>query len=404
MKPVDFETASSASRKARCLYLATFDPTVSTTGTATRGKIFLRHFASRYETHLVHMKEVHSDGCDLEVTGQLASAHALPYSQLGYFFFSRRLLKTASRVARETRPDFIFADFEKSGLYAHILSRTLQVPYFYNSHNVEYKRYVDFARTSKLRYAFVPLVYFVERLACRNASLTVAISQPDGEILRGWVPDGRLLVLPCAIDEDAFRPDLDAQPDEPPVVLMVGNYRNPGNREGACAVCRVVVPAVAARRPDVVFRFVGKAFPDALKHPNVQAVGFSEDLPREYARASVIIAPITIGGGIKIKVVEALSVGKPLVATPKAMEGIDPGGLENVWVEALKAFPDRIVEVLDKRPPTTCKNWKSVSRAYGSRVALEGLTNRIDSLLASARGDAPARPPSSARRARSGEL
>jgi glycosyltransferase involved in cell wall biosynthesis len=190
--------------------------------------------------------------------------------------------------------------------------------------------------------------------------------------------------LPCAIDEEAFRPALGEQSDQPPVILMVGNYRNPGNREGAYAICREAVPAVAKRHPNIVFRFVGKSFPSDLQHPNVQAVGFADDLAREYARAAVVSAPITIGGGIKIKVVEALSMGRPLVATEKALEGIDATRLANVWMESIEGFAGRIIRILGDPPPTSSTNWEPVARAYGSRLALEQLTDQIDAIVRTA--------------------
>ena len=152
----------------RCLYLATFDPTGSTTGTATRRHLVLRAFSRTFETHLVHLTEKHRAGTDHDLMGSLAGVRAVSHSRAGYFAFSPSLYRAAAEEIQRRRIDFIFADFEKSGLYAYLLHRRFRIPYVYNTHNVEFLRYWDFARTNAARYPFVPYLYFAERIAARR--------------------------------------------------------------------------------------------------------------------------------------------------------------------------------------------------------------------------------------------
>ena len=202
----------------------------------------------------------------------------------------------------------------------------------YNSHNVEYQRYISLAKTNLLRYLFVPYVYIVERLACKHAALTVAISSPDADTLSRWGAADKIAVLPCAFDEAQINPFGDSKSVDPPVVLMVGNFGYGANRESVRTTVKEMVPPVVSAYADVIFRFVGREFPEDVRRDNVEAAGFVDDLNAEYSRASVIIAPIAIGGGVKIKVIEALASGKHLITTKKGMEGIEYEGLSNVIV------------------------------------------------------------------------
>lgn len=364
-----------------CLYLATFDPTVSSTGTTTRGKLFLRHFVEHYKTHLVHLQEKHEEGRDTELVKRLESHHTVPGSAIDYFIFSRDLYQTASNVLKKYKFDFIFADFEKAGLYAHLLSRKFKVPYIYNTHNVEYQRYLNIARTNRLRYIFVPYMYIIERIATKNALFTVAISEPDAKKFRAWVPNDKVKVLHCAFDENILNPFYKEIDPEQPVVLMVGNYSNAGNRDGVYTVYNEILPEVIERCPNVIFRFIGKDFPDDVQHTNIESLGFVNSLMDEYAKAAIIIAPIRMGGGIKIKVIEALASGRYLITTKKGMEGIDPAGLNNLQITTIDDFATQIINALHNRPMKTLDNWESVSATYGAKKAMNKLTNEIDNTI-----------------------
>lgn len=370
-------SVSTAESRPRCLYLAMFDPTGSTSGTSTRGRLFLRRLSERFETHVVYMREKEVAGVDRALMRSLAGIHAVDFSTLGYFLFSPSFWRRARQVFESLRFDVIFADFEKAGLYALGLTRIRKVPWVYSSHNVEYRRYMDFGKTDWKRYLFVPYLYLVERLCCRSATMTVSISESDARSFRHWVAADRVSVLPCAFDEQALNPHYPWRPSDPPIVLLVGNYRNAGNRQAALHVFRYVVEPVVREVPDVVFRFVGGGLPQEIRHPNIQVAGYVEDLFEEYRHASVTIAPIEVGAGVKIKVVEGLATGIHTIATPKAMEGIESAGLENLEVVELSGFPRAIVRALTGRPVKTDRNWAFVASRFGCGSAMTTLVERM---------------------------
>lgn len=362
------------------LYLSPFDPTAGSSGSAVRARLILRFLAERYETHVVHLEGRDSGGRDEAVAARLASLTAVPYSEAGYFLFSPALYRRASGVLRRHRIDFLFAEFEKAGGYAWLLSRRFGEPFFYASHNVEFLRSLDLARTSPLRLGLVPSLYFWERQACRNALTTFAISETDAEVFRSWAPEEKVCVLPLAFDEELFHPFYEEEKQDPPVVLMVGNYHYAATRDGARFVLDRIVPRILERHPSAVFRFAGPGFPSIAPHPNVEVPGFVDDLPAEYRRAAVVIAPITAGGGIKIKVVEALATGRFLVATPKAMEGIG-GGFTHVAVAPLERFAEEVSDALARRPGRSAANWEEISRRHGAREGLREMGERIEAEL-----------------------
>jgi polysaccharide biosynthesis protein PslH len=371
------------------LFLANFDPAVPGHGSATRGRLVLRFLAEHYDVHLVYFRDKGRSGAPddgLTDLAPLASVAAVEHTPASFFLFSRAFYAAASTVLRRTPIDFLFAEAEKSGLYASLLSRRFGKPYFYSTHNVEFQRYLTLAREKPMRLPFVPWVYLAEKRACRGALATLAISEGDAETFRGWVPPERVWTLALAFDEEVIHPFyVEAEPEAgsgPPVVLMVGNFAYGANRDGVYLVRDKILPGVLARHPETLFRFVGRDFPPDVRHPNVQVAGFVDDLLDEYRRAAVVIAPLTMGGGIKIKVVEGLAAGRFLVATPKAMEGIDAAGLEHLAVAPVEQLAERIAEAVDRRPGRFIGNWEKVSAAYGTRSRLQGMKERIEAALA----------------------
>lgn len=364
------------------LYLAPFDPTAPDSGSAARGRLMLGFLAERYETHVVHLAGRSAGRKDEGLAGRLASLTSVPYSEVGYFLGSPGLYRAAAEVLRRFRIDFLFAEFEKAGGYAWLLSRRFGKPYFYAPHNVETLRYLDLARRMPLRLAFVPPMYVLERQVCRHALATFAISEADAQVFRAWAPEGRVYVLPLAFDEEVFHPFYEEE-SGPPVVLMVGNYGYAATREGAYAIRDRVAPAVFARYPEAVFRFVGPGLSaDGFRGPGIEAAGYVDDLAAEYRRAAVVVAPIVRGGGIKIKVVETLAMGRFLVATPEAMEGIGgEEGLVHLAVAPLHRFADRIAEALERRPGRSAANWEAISREHGARSRFQEMSAVLDEAL-----------------------
>ena len=187
--------------------------------------------------------------------------------------------------------------------------------------------------------------------------------------------------MPCAFDEEVFNPFYDDITTKDPIILMVGNYRNPGNREGAYLMYKKVLPGVVKSYPNAIFRCIGKNFPEDIIGPNVEAIGFVDDLINEYKKASVVIVPITIGGGIKIKAIEGIACGKYLISTSKGMEGIDTVGFENIQVLPIEEFPDAIVKAISDKVGKTTNNFEKLKIGYGIHNQLSNLKKKIDAAI-----------------------
>ncbi len=150
-------------------------------------------------------------------------------------------------------------------------------------------------------------------------------SDRDEAMARQEVPTARTSVIPNGVDMDAFRP-VDGDQTKPLTVLFFGAINYFPNTDAVLFFLREVVPILARRHPSVEVRIVGPGAPAeivALENKHVKVVGFVEDLRAEIAQATVVVAPLRIGGGTRLKIVEAMAMAKPIVSTTLGAEGLN---------------------------------------------------------------------------------
>jgi glycosyltransferase involved in cell wall biosynthesis len=160
-----------------------------------------------------------------------------------------------------------------------------------------------------------------ERAAVRRATAVTVCSDSDGELFER-MGARRVMVVPKGVDLDARPHHL---PPSGAEIIFVGYFAWRPNVEGALELCDQIFPRIKARVPSTTLTLVGAAPPPGLLSRAGPAVRFTgevdEVLPHLHS-ARVTVMPLRAGGGTRIKVLEALSTGAPVVATPFAVEGI----------------------------------------------------------------------------------
>ncbi len=189
-----------------------------------------------------------------------------------------------------------------------------------------------------------------ERFMFTPYQRTVVIAQPDKDELLGINPRLVIDVISNGIDLDTFQAQ-DSERD-PYRLLFVGNYEYAPNVDAALRLAREILPAVQTQIPQAKLWLVGNAPPPEIQSLNSDAIEVTGRVPdvRPYlARAGVFACPLTLGAGLKNKVLEALAMGIPVVATPLSVDGIDVKGVKNTpaaLVTNLNSMVDSIIRVM----------------------------------------------------------
>ncbi|HEY5752821.1 MAG TPA: glycosyltransferase family 4 protein [Chthoniobacterales bacterium] len=174
------------------------------------------------------------------------------------------------------------------------------------------------------------------------AQLVVAIQPREAALLRSLVPAAEVVVL------SPGRPPSPSSPPPPgrPIILFVGSWHS-ANREGARWLIGSVWPLIRALRPDARLRLAGAVVDELSPAEGVEFLGRVPDLASTYATASLVVAPIRRGSGVKIKVIEALQHHRAVVATPVAADGLEFLGDALPVAATAGDFADAVIALLN---------------------------------------------------------
>jgi succinoglycan biosynthesis protein ExoO len=154
-----------------------------------------------------------------------------------------------------------------------------------------------------------------EKLAAADCILAL---QPDeAAIVRSRLPNHHVMVV-----EIGAQPVAEPQPGEDDAVLFVGSAAAP-NVDGVRWFIERCWPLIRARRPNARFHVAGTVAQTFGPPPEgVSFLGHVHDLTPLYRRAGVVVSPLRVGSGLKIKLIQALELGKAVVATSVTLQGV----------------------------------------------------------------------------------
>jgi len=228
-------------------------------------------------------------------------------------------------------------------------------PMVLDEHNLEYEllRRSNAVEGSPIRRAFAAnecrKVEREEISTWQRAKGCVLTSEREEAIVAGVAPDVATAVVPNGVALDYFEPA--AAPITRGSIVFTGLMTYRPNADGVSYFIRRILPAIRASRPDAVFTAVGWGLPDDVRPllgDGVFHTGRVEDIRPYVAKASVVVVPLRIGSGTRLKVLEALAMAKPVVSTTVGCEGLDVSHGEHLLIaDEPAAFAASVVRLLE---------------------------------------------------------
>ena len=225
-----------------------------------------------------------------------------------------------------------------------------------DEHNVEYELYYRMYQSerSTMRRLFSWFEYHKFRreevASWRSAGGCLMSSEREMAILRTMCPLTPATVVPNAVDTDYFKPADEAV--DPDAIVFTGLMKYRPNVDAAIFFVDEILPRILARRPTAMFYVVGGDAPPAvtrLASRNVVVTGTVDDVRPYVHRAAVVAVPLRMGSGTRLKVLEGLSMGKPMVSTSLGCEGIDLVHREHLLIaDDPRSFASGILELMSK--------------------------------------------------------
>jgi glycosyltransferase involved in cell wall biosynthesis len=224
----------------------------------------------------------------------------------------------------------------------------------------------------------------VELRIMRRFDRIITLSEFDRNYLKGLWPKAPVIAIQIPAGLDISERDYKRKPG---TILFLASYKyRPVNVAAALWFYREVFPFVKVRAPDARFVIAGYGPPPELTaltaDPQVQVTGFVDDLDRCHKEAAVFVAPILTGGGIIVKLLDALAAGTPTVSTTFGNEGVAAvHGRDLLVADEPREFADAVVKLLLDREYATAMG-RSGQRFVREHYGRESVMARLDLLHA----------------------
>lgn len=264
------------------------------------------------------------------------------------------------------------------------------------THNVEaqiWRRHFEVARNPVWKaacYREFRTMAGMERDYLRRADHVLAVSEADRRIFSQDLDESRISVIPTGVDADYFRPSPEAE--QPGALVFTGSMDWLPNEDGIFHFVEKILPLVRKEAPDCVLWVVGRRPSRNLRAlmertPGIKVTGTVEDIRPYIARGSVYVVPLLVGGGTRLKIFEAMAMGKAVVSTSIGAEGLPVVNGEHILLaDNPGEFAREILSLLkkpDRRAQLGASARQLVEQAYSWNVVGKGLSNVLVQVLES---------------------
>lgn len=181
-------------------------------------------------------------------------------------------------------------------------------------------------------------------------NINVMVSGTDEDELKSMTHDIETVVVPNGVDVEYFSVRNDHQSN---TIIYTGGMNMFANKDAVMHLIEDIWPRIKSKVPDAVFKIIGQDPPPELleiadRDNDIQVLGYVDDIRPYVAEAAVYVVPLRVGGGTRLKVLDALSQGKAIVSTSVGCEGITVTHGDNIFIEDNDdAFADRVVELFN---------------------------------------------------------
>ena len=256
-------------------------------------------------------------------------------------------------LLRQERYDVMVCDFV---IAAGVVPWGWPCPKVLFTHNVEaviWQRHYEVARNPLWKFFSWRewrTMQAAERKYLQLADHVLTVSENDREVFARFVAADKLSVIPTGVDTNYFRPVL--EPETPNSLVFTGTMDWLPNEDAILYFVKETLPLVRQQLPNISLCVVGRKPSHRLREftaneKNVQLTGWVEDIRPFLARGAVCIVPLRIGGGTRLKIFEAMSMGKAVVSTSIGAEGLPVRDSEHLLLaDHPTAFAEKTVALL----------------------------------------------------------
>lgn len=224
------------------------------------------------------------------------------------------------------------------------------------THNVEaliWKRHYEVSRNPLWKLVawgeYQKMAAF-EKNFLQKSDHVLTVSEADSNFFHRFVDSSKMTVISTGVDTNFFRPD--SSKEVPHRLVFCGSMDWMPNEDGVLYFVRSILPLIRKAVPDVEFTVIGRRPSEKLRaaigsEPGVQFTGRVEDIRPFVHEGSVYVVPLRIGSGTRLKIFEAMAMGKAIVSTTIGAEGLPVNdGSDILLADTPEEFAKKVISLL----------------------------------------------------------
>ncbi|MHB1296943.1 MAG: glycosyltransferase family 4 protein [Gemmatimonadaceae bacterium] len=304
-----------------------------------------------------------------------------------YAYDSRAFGARLGTLLAERRFDVAQLDSLDLARYLPALTGTPVVCVHHNVESTLLHRRAQLERSAVRRWYLhhqARLLARLERHWCSRVALNVAVSDADRLALQSAAPGGTYTTVPNGVDTDRFQPVRAAERG----IVSTGGLNWFPNADALRHFCDDILPRVRALAPATDVRWIGRA--DDIDRERVwseslvELTGYVDDIRPLVREAACFVVPLRVGGGTRLKILDAWAMGKAVVSTSVGCEGLQAVDGRNILIrDDPQEFAEAVVQVLGDqalRARLGAAGRRTVEETYSWDVIGTGLRRAFDAL------------------------
>ena len=309
-----------------------------------------RTLTSTFHDVVIHPLRVRAGRGIGEAAGYLASFFSrLPYSIWKYC--RPEVAVHVRRVVEAGAYDVILCDFLTP---AAVIPFDSGIPIVIFTHNVEamiWKRHLDVARNPLWRFVFRrehKKMHLAELHYLKSSTHILTVSDTDTAVFARDIDRAKITTIPTGVDIQYFRPMSGEEPDS---LVFTGSMDWMPNVDGITYFVEQILPLIRKQRPQALLWVVGRnadrsVLALAEADPGIRITGRVDDIRPYIARGAVYVVPLRVGSGTRLKIFEAMAMGRAVVSTTIGAEGLPvTNGVDIVLADEASCFADEVCKL-----------------------------------------------------------
>jgi sugar transferase (PEP-CTERM/EpsH1 system associated) len=271
--------------------------------------------------------------------------------------FSIELARDIQNLITKVDFDVILIEHGSMGLYLEVLPENMRKKAIWILHDIDFDKFrrishIESNLSAKARAFLHSMIMKTwQPKYAQRFGFCVTMSAADRYLLKMANLRLRIEISPNGVDTHCFQPMPEST--EAPVMLFIGNMGYSPNVDAVIYFYREIWPLIRKKIPDAEFWIVGINPRESIKklHGNgVFVTGSVPDVTPYYRRAKVCIVPLRAGSGSRLKILEAMALGRPVISTTIGAEGLDvTSGKHLIIANNSWEFAEKTIELLERQ-------------------------------------------------------